>query len=160
MKTRLSMWLGTAVAATLTLSDGALAQMNVFNKVRGQIKRVETINNLRQIGLFMEAYRGEHDGKMPKTLKALAKGQEASLLVYPQDKNPPVKDGLKCSYKYVGPLRGDTKGDTIIVYDRKAFNHGKIGRYCLFFDGSVKLLGEGEFKKMYKAQRSRRRRKR
>lgn len=160
MKTKLSMWLGAAVVASLTLSDGALAQINVFNKVRGQIKRVETINNLRQIGQFMEAYRGEHDGKMPKTLKELAKGQAASLFVYPQDRKPPVKDGFRCSYKYVGPLRDSTKADTIVVYDRKAFNHGKMGRYCLFFDSSVKLLSEGEFGKMYKAQRKRRRRKR
>lgn len=160
MKTRLPMWSGIVAVASLTVVDGALGQMNVFNKVRGQVKRVETINNLRQIGQLMEAYRGEHDGKMPKKLKDLAEGQEASLFVYPQDRTPPTKDGLKSSYKYVGPLSSKTKADTIVIYDRKAFNHGRMGRYCLFFDGSVKLLGEGEFKKMYKAQKSRRRRRR
>jgi len=157
METRLPLWLTVVAAASLMLADETSAQMNVLNKIRGQVKRTETINNLRQIGQFMEAYRGERGGKMPKKLKELAAGQDASLFVYPQDRKPPVKDGFKCSYKYVGPLPADTKADTIVVYDRKAFNHGKMGRYCLFFDGSVRLLGESEFKKMYKAQRKRRR---
>lgn len=149
-----------AIALSQTCAGAALAQMNVFNKVRGQVKRAGCINNLRQIGLLIEAYRGEHKGKMPKSLEELAKGQPKELFVCPNDPKPPVlQQRFKCSYLYVGPLPANSRADTIVVYDHKALNHGKVGRNCLLYDGSVKLLSEAAFLAKFKKQKSRRRRK-
>jgi len=138
--------LAAAIVLCQVCADRAEAQMNVFNKVRGQVKRAECINNLRQIGLLLEAYRGEHKGKMPKSLEELAKGQPKEIFVCPNDPNPPLlQQRFKCSYLYVGPLPADSPADTIVAYDHKPLNHGKVGRNCLFLDGSVRLLSEAAF---------------
>ncbi len=145
--------------AMLTMSlcaASAHAQFAVVNKVRGQVRRTECINNLKQIGELIAAYRADHNGKMPAKLKDLVNGGSRPLFVCPQDKRPPVRDGFKCSYRYVGPLPSDTPPDTIVVYDRKPFNHGVVGRCCLYYDGHVKALTEADFQKQFRAQQRRR----
>ncbi len=143
-----------AIIALATLAPRAHAQFNVMNKIRGQVRRTECVNNVREIGQLIAAYRGDHQGKMPKSLKALVDGGNKPIFVCPQDRSAPTKKGFKCSYLYVGPLSYKTPSDTIIVYDRKAFNHGVEGRTCLFYDGSVKAMPEADFRKLYKKQRA------
>ena len=149
-----------AMAFCAAFPGRALAQMNVLNKVRGQVKRAGCLHNLRQIGLLIEAYRGEHKGRMPKSLEELAKGQSKELFVCPNDPHPPLlQQRFKCSYVYVRPLPADSSGNTIVAYDHKPLNHGRVGRNCLFHDGSVRLLSEAAFQgesKKLEAHRPRR----
>ena len=131
-------------------------------------------SNVKQIGVFLIMYAGDHDDAFPKTLGELLKGgylTSAKVLHCPGDakpyKEPEQKDFKKMevaeidkaiepilSYALVeGVDHGDDAG-TIVLYEKDGAHKG-VGRHVLFNDGSVKWLVEAEFQKRIAEQRQR-----
>ena len=136
-------------------------------------RRTTCMNNVRQIGLAMQMYADEHEGKYPDTYEVLLK--EACLTTtkvficpsthdripgegYPEDFREATLEQLKlapenCSYTMVGGLkRDDLPDDFILVHDKSADNHKGEGRNCFFNDGHSKWLIEEEFQEQMKKQ--------
>jgi len=93
-----------------------------LERARKRARQAADKNNLHQIGILIEVYRQEHNAQYPPTLKALVDKkytEDLTLFIAPGDENPPVVNGLKCSYVYIGtPLPKKIPSATIICYTR------------------------------------------
>jgi len=93
-----------------------------FTKARARRQRALDMANLRQIGTSIEKYRQDNNGQYPPTLKTLVDkkyAKDMGMFITPGDANPPVVNGLKCSYVYIGtPLPAKIPASTIICYTR------------------------------------------
>ena len=100
---------------------------------------------LMMIGKALNMYAFDYASFLPASLDELYPVYlEKSDLVSPPDRNPlPSRQGLPCSYEYVGPLalHRDVSAGTIIAYTRKGVL--KEARHVLFMDGAV-LRMDGE----------------
>ncbi len=115
------------------------------DRARRRARQAASMNNLRQIGTFIEIYRQDHDNQYPPNLKALVDKKYVTaltLFIAPGDKNPPVVNGLKCSYVYIGtPLPVQTPAATIICYTRAGGFRGQ--RFVLHADYGVSRTWNG-----------------
>ena len=105
------------------------------------------MDNLHNIGLAMAMCMYDNNEQMPESLSDLvADGYLSSneVLLCPADSKPVATgDGLKSSYRYVGPLPRRADRMVITVYD-KAGNH-RDGRNALFVDVHIEFLSEPDF---------------
>lgn len=132
------------IAASLTLP--ALA------KAREQAKRVQSINNLKQIGLGCIMYANNHQGQFPADLGELVTDQDVSAAVFlnPRTEHaspPPNLDRKqlaawvndKSDYVYAGTgKKSDAGADTIIAHEKP----GEVGDAMIgivYADGHVEM---------------------
>ena len=100
-------------------------------------RRSVSVTKLYHVFLAVGKWRQAHDGNYPPNLRALfdAGYIDEATLVDPADKTPPMRDGIKCSYEYVGLVPTNIPAETIIAYNRKDIF--KDGRNVLSNDGAV-----------------------
>jgi hypothetical protein len=98
--------------------------------------------NLHNIGLAISQYRADNNQEYPPNLKILLDKRyltKPSVLVAPGDENPPVIDGMKCSYVYVGtPFPKKAPMGAIIAYTRPGVY--AEGRNELYADFAVMFM--------------------
>ncbi|HXI85743.1 MAG TPA: DUF1559 domain-containing protein [Verrucomicrobiae bacterium] len=98
-------------------------------------RRVQCLNNMKQIGSAIDFYAKEHDGSIPRTfddLRPYATNLDELLIC------PSAKDRLHPSYQIVlGGKKWDTEEtmDTAIVTE--PFSNHRFGRWILYGDGHV-----------------------
>jgi beta-lactamase regulating signal transducer with metallopeptidase domain/protocatechuate 3,4-dioxygenase beta subunit len=126
---------GTETTDAGIIRDSAACQMNLELIVKG-IKTYESQNNYQ----------------LPRSLADLFPQYltNPKVLVCPADKTPmTIKNGLACSYRYIGNVRRDF-GSLFIVYDHAQHDGG---RNVAYYDGDVHHVAEQDFKaalaKMY-----------
>ncbi len=135
-------------------------------------RRAKCMNNIRQIGLAMFQYAGDHDDKFPKSLGVLLHEgylTTGKVFMCPSDKrtykfpahldfrNTEVADLDKAiepilSYVMVPGIDHAVDAEVVIVYDKDP-HVGGGGRNCFFNDGHVKWYPEEEFQKLMKEQK-------
>jgi hypothetical protein len=98
--------------------------------------------NLHNIGLAISQYRVDNNQEYPPNLKILLDKRYLNgpaVLVSAGDENPPIIDGMKCSYVYVGtPFPKKTPMGAIIAYTRPGVYAD--GRNALHADSAVIFL--------------------
>lgn len=113
-------------------------------KARQRARRVSEMNNLRQLGVAMQAWAADHGDKQPASLAELVKGYvDQRVLLSPMDKDPqPLPDNkqIKSSFVYVGALPPKLEGQVVVAYTRPGVN--PEGRNMLFRDGHVQYVRE------------------
>jgi len=140
-------------------------------RARGEARKAACKNNLRQIGIAVQAYSMDHKGQLPTTGTPGDRFGSLDLLIQegyldgarlfhcPSDAVAPsgmTSRGLTdatCSYFYDNTVRPDAASDTMIVYDESVDIHGD-GRNVLFMDGSVRWLLESDFQNRLAAQKA------
>jgi len=139
-------------------------------------RRTACMNNVRQIGLAIDQYAGEHDGKYPDSFEILLKKAHLTTTkvlicpsthdrvpgeTYPEDLREASLEELKladhnCSYTMIGGLKQeDLSDDFILIHDKSADNHDGEGRNCWLVKCEVKWLTEDEFQGRMRAQEAR-----
>ncbi|MDI9432578.1 MAG: hypothetical protein QM570_12745 [Planctomycetota bacterium] len=127
---------------------GAAVLMPALARTRERAGRVRSMTNLKQIGLVLCMYAGDHEGCLPAELKDLDpylrdfSGLESPLK--PKDFDGP-------SYLYIAGQSANTKqGDRyIVVYDNPAFCSDGIG--VLFLDYHIEFMKPDAFREALKA---------
>jgi hypothetical protein len=112
-----------------TLLAGIL--LPALGKSRDNAQRVISMNHLRQLGLAVQLYANEHDGKFPDDIGELAKTADVTADVYLNPRKgkqapPNLKDDElarwakeSSDYVYVGKGKAiRSGGDTIIFYEK------------------------------------------
>lgn len=121
------------IAIIITLA-GLL--MPALNRARRQAKRVECINNLRQIGIALNSYALDNDGKFPDTLQALVDNKylsDSKMLYCPERKN----EIAQYRYKSPGTVSNVEAGTPLVECDSD--NHLLPNPYnVLYGDGHVR----------------------
>ncbi|KPK66310.1 MAG: hypothetical protein AMK73_00380 [Planctomycetes bacterium SM23_32] len=104
-----------------------------------------SINNLKQLGLFIHMYSFGSDA-IPPSLTGLYPDpcNTLELFLDPLDESPPLRGprSIRCSYEYVGPLPFDCVGGAIIAYSRRGIHKG--GRVVLYGNGAVRWRTEDQ----------------
>jgi len=112
--------------------------MPALSSAGDQANRAADRANLSQIAKAIAAYTVDNKGEYPPNLKALFGKylQNPAVLVSRGDKNPPLVNGMECSYLYVGtPFPKNAPDDVIICHTRPGvFNDG---HNVAFVDGAV-----------------------
>ena len=103
--------------------------------------RIPCPNNLKQIGLGLKMYAGNHKGRYPDKLVELSRyvGHQSSLLFCPisGSKPGPIETVDEWTdYVYVSGLSETNAPDTVLMYC-PAKNHRGAGGNVLFADGHV-----------------------
>lgn len=121
------------IAIIITLA-GLL--MPALNKARRQAKRVECINNLRQIGIALNSYALDNDEKFPTSLQALVDNKYLSseeMLYCPERKNDIAL------YRYKSPVTVSGVDANTPLVECDSDNHLSPNPYnVLYGDGHVK----------------------
>jgi hypothetical protein len=106
----------------------------VLGLVRERDKRLTCASHLRQIGLVLQIYAEDHDGKLPESVQSLNEySMIPELFVCPATSSS--------QYEYDPEATLDARG--VVMWDRLG-NH-KEGRNVLFGNGRVEWLTEEEF---------------
>lgn len=130
-----------------------------LNRAREQANRIKSASNLRQIGMGMQLYANENNGKFPKDFEALLKTQDLPLdamlnprsnRVHPSlagDRDAQIKAVLEVGdYVYKGSGKNTTTpADVVVAYENPEG----------LTDGVNMLYGDGhvEFQTMDQAER-------
>ena len=137
-------------------TDGETRAIVLIGKGTGVVPTLndECLSTLRQMGLGLQMYAMDNNDVLPESLGLLADQGYISreTLLCPSDSSPMTIAGAEgeyeCSYYCVGQLsmlEALTKADSgrfVVAYE-KAGNHPE-GRSCLYTDGHVAMLREGE----------------
>jgi hypothetical protein len=97
--------------------------------------RVQAENQLRQIGIFLQAFQGEQ-GRYPNNLK--------EFLDYIKQDARREHESLQTGY-FAMTLDPRPAAGSVVVYEKDPDTNGK--RCVLLGDGSVQRMTEDEFKK-------------
>ena len=139
----------------------------------GGARRASCMNNIRQIGLAMFQYAGDHDGRFPDSFGALLKEgylTTAKVFICPSSGNKVPEDFPSESFEeadlsvlnrvdewtdYV-MVRGITHADPalFIVIHEKWGSHEGEGTNCFFNDGHVKWYPREAFEKLLSEQQA------
>lgn len=127
--------------------------MPQMGRARGQAQDIQSMNNLRQIGLAAIIYANEHKGKLPPDLAELAKAADVTPEVFqhptrnrpvPRFENPDamavwIRDNSDYVYVGGGKKASDPNAtETIIAHERFGLSPGGVA--CVFLDGHVERL--------------------
>jgi len=140
--------------------------------------RTECMNNVRQIGLAMMQYAGEHEGKFPESFGVLLKENyliTAKVFLCPSTgkrlppEGFPVPDEKTyfstydlatlstvdhwADYVIVKGITLNSPAESILLHDRSAEDHKGEGRNCFFVDGHVHWHNEPDFQERMTRQR-------
>ncbi len=122
-------------------------------RARGEARMASSKANLSQIGKALFAYTMNNNEMSPASLADLFPlyVDNPRVLVAPWDEGPfALKNGMACSYRYVGKLNtAGLRSDTIMAYEHRP-NRG--GRNALHLDGHVRFYDEGAFREKLAAQ--------
>ena len=144
--------LGAEVRFDLSLSEEEAKQLVqdfvlALGRARAEARKTVSKVNLHNIGLGIAMYRADHDDAYPPDLGALLTegyldGKES--LLDPSDVKPVSvgKDGLPCSYEYIGTIPRGAPPGTTIVYTRKGIYPD--GRNALYEDFAVMWVSEAD----------------
>ena len=119
--------------------------MPALHGARTEARKAAGRANLHNIGLGLIMWQEAHDGNYPATLRPLYRHNYvpgADMFVDPADPNPPLRDGMKCSYEYVGPIPANVGPATIMCYSRRGVHEG--GRNVLHRDLVVMWVTEAQ----------------
>ena len=124
-------------------------------RAREEARRAVCKSNLAQIGKACVAYTVDHGDRMPASLADLVPQYLADgrVLVCPSDGGdiPHLRNGLPCSYRYVGNLPArEAAPNTMVAYSR---GEHEDGRNVLFYDGHVSWMTETAFQAELARQR-------
>jgi hypothetical protein len=103
-------------------------------------RRIQCLNNMKQIGVAIDVYAKEHDGNIPRTfddLRPYTTNLDKLLIC------PSAKDRSRPSYQIVlggKKWNGDETIDTVVVTEPLS-NH-RFGRWALYGDGHVSWVNE------------------
>ena len=137
--------LGLSLSSLSGGGAGIVAAMALpaLNQAREKARRINCMNNLKQIGLACHMYADKHDGRFPAKLEDLTDGFLPSSKVF---QCPSAIGGQEISYVYMsGRIVSDS--DKILAYDADG-NHRGQGRNVLFVDGHVQWMIETEFQSL------------
>ncbi len=174
---------GTFGGGTIPGNGGSLATTGMMagfllpalSKAREAARRASCMNNIRQIGLAMFQYAGDHDDKFPDsfgvllhdgyltTPKVFLCPSSRRVYNFPDKlldfKNADVKDLDKAlepflSYVRVSGIDHTADAETIILYEKDGA-HTREGRNCFFNDGHVEWVWEDRFQLIRAEQKKR-----
>jgi hypothetical protein len=130
----------------LRMGTMALMLMPALTRAREAARKSDGRITLHNIALGIAQYK-EDKGAYPPNLKALfdaGYNTNLSEFIAPGDENPPLVDGMRCSYVYVGtPFPKNAPAGAIICYTRRGVY--KDGRNVAFADGAVQFIKNGRF---------------
>jgi len=130
----------------LRMGTMAMMLMPALTRAREAARKSQGRMTLHNIALGIAHYK-EEKGVYPPNLKALFDvGYNTALseFIAPGDDNPPIVDGMKCSYVYVGtPFPKNAPAGAIICYTRPGVY--KDGRNVAFADCGVQFVKNGRF---------------
>jgi len=121
----------------------AATLMPALTRARHQARLAADRANLHNIGLAIAMYSADHNEQFPPNLKALVDGkyiENADGFVSPNDNAPPMRDGIRTSYVFVGEIPPRTDPATIICYTRRGI--APEGRNVLCRDMAVIFVRE------------------
>ena len=138
-------------AATVPILAGML--LPALASAREKAREANSLSNLSQILKAIIMYQEPNADNIPPSLADLSPKylDDPKVLVSPSDKAPmKLKNGMLCSYRYIGFLSfRDLGPNSIILYDHKS-NAGQ--RVVGFFDGFVQRIPEAQFRKQLAEQ--------
>jgi len=110
--------------------------------------QAECQQNLKLIGLVLQSYRTEHEGKFPTSFADLGITHESDLGIFvcPEsgDRVGPLESIAEWSSYEIGPYDGlGDPATSVICRDKKSF-HETSGRNELFADGHVSFKRDAE----------------
>ena len=160
---------GGGSVATMGIMAGFL--LPALAKSQEAARRASCMNNVRQIGLAMIQYAGDHDDKFPESLGELLQmgylttprvficpsGKERIPPGFPQDlKNADLAVLNQVeqfgSYVMVKGITHAAPADFIILHDKDGAHRGE-GRNCFHNDGHTRWYSEAGFQQKMKEQR-------
>jgi len=122
-------WNGLLSVLAVLVVFGLLAGMLLpaLSSARGKARRSASMSNLRQVGLGIAQFAGDHAGQMPASLDEI-KGFVGSEKVFVD-----VDTGEQFHYVGAGRKWQEGGGDTVVAYSQQA----GVGGNVLYSDGHV-----------------------
>ncbi|HTI70390.1 MAG TPA: hypothetical protein VMF06_10515, partial [Candidatus Limnocylindria bacterium] len=129
-----------AVGAVAFILAGML--LPALSKAKSRAQRINSVNNLKNIGLALRTFAGEHDGKYPQSLDEVRSeiGSEKIL------RHPDTGE----YYIYLGAGHTELEPTTIMAYGSSV--NGRIE--VLLGDGSVQQISSDSLGKMLASQQA------
>ena len=139
-------------AVTVPILAGLL--LPALAKGREQAREAGSIANVSMIlqGILTYQYQDQSTGNIPPSLADLFPKflDNPKALVSPSDDTPmKIKNGMPCSYRYIGNVPNDTKPDFAILYDHEPRGGVRVVGFC---DGHARRMPEGEFRQQLAEQ--------
>ncbi|OGW75930.1 MAG: hypothetical protein A2Z72_08835 [Omnitrophica bacterium RBG_13_46_9] len=107
------------------------------SKIRHKAKIIACEENLQKIGLGLDLYASENQGKFPPDLNELLKsGYVADEKVFDCPSSPHIGSTKEPDYTYTAGYTILSPSDTVIVCD-DVVNH-KDGKHVLYISGDIK----------------------
>jgi hypothetical protein len=146
-----------------------------FARTGTEARRAACMNNIRQIGLSLIQYAGDHDDKFPADMGVLLhEGYLSTPKVFfcPSDRKAKLPNGFPegdykaakledlkkvedfGSYVMTKGITHAADAETIVLYDKPGAHNGQ-GRTCFFNDGHVRWYPELEFARLMAQQAKR-----
>jgi len=135
--------------ATTAILAGML--LPALTKARTEARSVQSMNNLRQIGMAAMMYATENDGRFPTSLQVLSKKyiEHPKIFLHPNSGTQPRAGRFVTDFDSIFDLankaihQNDAPANLPMAWDKRAFS--PEGRSVVFFDGSVRRVSEREF---------------
>lgn len=123
------------------VSVGMGVLMPALARAREQARQVSSAANLKQIGLGLLTYAGDHGDKLPDDLKSLVPDRIGSKVLESPRK---PKDFTGPSYVYIAGQTTSMDPHNIVVYENPAFCSDGVS--VLFMDGHVEFMKPDAFR--------------
>lgn len=124
------MWVGVFFAIAAILAGMLLPSLS---KAKSRAQRISSVSNLKQVGMAVQLFANEHDGRMPTGMDEMAAELGDRKVAIDPISNEP--------YVYTGAGKPGGNPQAILAYSPTDIN----GRNVLFADGSVSMLSSVQF---------------